>query len=64
MTSSIEENCVMEYTKTNSCISVERAFRNGFVRIHLLERQYRGAVTNLKTRDAFVREKQWRCSCE
>jgi hypothetical protein len=30
---------------------------NGFIRIHLLEHRYRGDMTMLKTRNAFVRRK-------
>jgi hypothetical protein len=58
MISPIEKSfCVMEYAKTTSRTSVQRASGNGFIRIHLLENLYRDALTTLKPRDGFVRRK-------
>jgi hypothetical protein len=43
--------------KQNHAPVFSRSSENGFVGIHLLEHRYRGRLTALKTRDAFVRIK-------
>jgi hypothetical protein len=58
MTFLIEESlCVIEYTKQIHAPVFSGPSENGFVRIHVLEHRYRGGLTTLKTRDAFVRRK-------
>jgi hypothetical protein len=49
--------CVIEHSKQIHAQMFSGSSKNIFIRNRLLEHQYRGDLTTLKTRDAFVRRK-------